>query len=152
MRFRKMNSVDVPVAFEITLSGREQSFSREALAAVGITEEFVVDVLDGVRSHEGWVCESDEKVVGFAMGNRNTGEVWIIAVLPEHEGKGIGSKLYTLTEDWFRSTGRKEIWLAVLQDIQKTAYAFFKKRGWVDDDMRGDFRIMKKRLVDVPLE
>ena len=150
MHFRKMNSGDVPVAFEITLSGREKSFTREALAAVGITEEFTVDVLDGTRSHEGWVCESDGKVVGFAMGNKLTGELWIIAVLPEYEGKGIGSKLHTLAEDWFKAMGRKEIWLAVLQDIQKTAYAFFKKRGWTDDAMRGDFRTMKKVLVDSP--
>ena len=150
MHFRKMNYGDVSVAFEITLLGREKSFSREALSAVGITEESVIEMLDVLHSHEGWVCEVDAKVVGFAMGNRNTGEFWIIAVLPEYERRGIGSKLYTLTEDWLRSLGWKEAWLAVLQDLQITAYSFFRKRGWVDDEMRGAFRVMKKSLIDSP--
>lgn len=136
--------------FEVTYSSREKSYTREGLTAAGITEENVVKMLDVDVSHQGWVCECDSKIVGFVMGNGKTGEVWVLVILPDYEGKGIGSKLYDLTETWLGSLGWKEIWLGILQDIQVRGYAFFKKRGWVDDEMRGDFRIMKKRLSDAP--
>jgi GNAT superfamily N-acetyltransferase len=148
MQFRKMNSADVPAAYVITLSTREKSFTREAMTAVGITEESVIEMMDVSRSHEGWVCEIDGNPVGFAMGNKNTGELWVIAVLPEFECKGIGSQLHDLTLDWLRSQGWKEAWLAVLQDIQVDAYRFFKNRNWIDDEMRGPFRVMKQILGD----
>jgi GNAT superfamily N-acetyltransferase len=150
MNFRKMNSGDVPVTFEIAILGREKSYTREALAAVGITEESTVELLDVSHSHEGWVCECDGKVVGTAMANKNTGELWVVVVLPEYERRGIGSKLYATALEWLVSLGWKEAWLAVLPKIQVTGYSFFKKRGWRDDEMRGDFRIMKKSLVAPP--
>lgn len=148
MDIRKMTSTDVPVSFEIAIAGREKSFTREGLYAAGITEEFVVEALDGSHSVEGWVCECDGKVVGVAMGNKTNGEFWVMVVLPEYEKRGIGSKLYDLTTDWLASQGWKELWLGVQQELQLNAYAFFKKRGWKDDEMRGPFRIMKKSLPE----
>ncbi len=145
-----MTSGDVLTIFEIAILGKEKSFTREALYAVGITEEMVADTLDGARTHEGWICECDGKVVGFSMANRGTGEFWVMAVLPEYEKRGIGSKLHDQAMDWLISLGWKESWLGVLQDIQVNGYGFFKKRGWVDAEMRGPFRIMKKSLVDSP--
>src|ERR1700761_6682154 len=121
MQYRKMTSQDVPIIFEIAIAGREKSFTREALYAVGITEEFVADTLDGARSHEGWICEYDGKVVGFSMANRSTGELWVMAVQNEYERRGIGSKLHAQALDWLVSLGFKEAWLGVLQDIQVTA-------------------------------
>ena len=90
MNFRKMTSADVPVSFEIAIAGREKSFTREGLYAAGITEEFVVEALDGDRSVEGWACECDGRVVGVAMGNKTNGEFWVMVVLPEYEKRGIG--------------------------------------------------------------
>ena len=148
MYFRKMNSGDVPVTFEIAFQSRGKSYKREALTAVGITEEATVVMLDVLHSHEGWVCECDGKVVGAAMADKNTGELWVVVVLPEYERKGIGSKLYIQAIEWLVSLGWKEAWLAILPDIQVNGYSFFLKRGWVNDEMRGDFRIMKKSLVD----
>ncbi|HXL27566.1 MAG TPA: GNAT family N-acetyltransferase [Chthoniobacterales bacterium] len=84
------------------------------------------------------------KVVGFAMGNRETGEFWVIAVLPEFEGRGIGSKLLNLAESWLWATGWKEIWLWTSLDTQLRAYSFYKKHGWFDAEVRTNQRIMKK--------
>jgi len=150
MHFRPMNSGDVPVIFDVTYSSREKSYTKEGLTAAGITEDSVTAMLDVAHSHQGWLCEVDGKVVGFVMGNKDTGELWVLVVLPEYEGRGIGSKLYTLVIDWLISLGWKEAWLGILADIQVNGYGFFKRRGWVDDEMRGDFRIMKKSLVDSP--
>ena len=86
------------------------------------------------------------------MANKTNGEFWVMVVHPDFQKRGIGSKLYDETMDWLRSLGWKEAWLGVQQELQTNAYSFFKKRGWVDDEMRGLFRIMKKSLVDPTAE
>lgn len=142
-----MTPKDVPDIFDVTFSGDEKSFTREGLDAAGINEAFVVDLLDVAKSHEGWVCEVDSKIVGFTMGNAKTGELWVIAVRPEHEKKGIGSELYNLVEKWLVSLGWNEIWLGILEDKQRKGYAFFKNRGWVDNGMNAAWRLMKKSMA-----
>ena len=68
------------------------------LEELGITKESVSAMMD--TSHRGWLCEADDKIVGFAMGNRENGEMWVIAVIPEYEKIGIGAKLLNRVEDW----------------------------------------------------
>jgi len=145
MNYRKMTSADVPVTFEIAIAGREKSFTREGLYVAGITEEFTVNLIDVERAVEGWVCECDNKVVGVSLGNKTSGEIWCIVVLPEYERRGIGSQLYKSVAEWLVSLDWKELWLGV-HEAQVNAYNFFKKRGWRDDEMRGPFRIMKKTI------
>ena len=74
------------------------------------------------------------------MGNRETGEFWVIAVLPEYEGRGIGSKLLNLAESWLWATGWKEIWLWISLDTQLRAYSFYSKHGWFDAEVRTNQR------------
>jgi hypothetical protein len=51
----------------------------EEMTALGITLETVMAML-ACGSQRGWLCETDGRVVGFCMGNRETGEMWVIAV------------------------------------------------------------------------
>ena len=95
-------------------------------------------------THCGWVYEADSKIVGFAMANGTTGEFWLIAVLPEYEGQGIGSRLLQLGEDWLWLIAWKEIWLWTSLDTRLKAYSFYRKRGWIDVEIRANQRIMKK--------
>jgi ribosomal protein S18 acetylase RimI-like enzyme len=39
------------------------------------------------------------------MADRATGEILVIAVLPECEGKGGGRRLMTLAEEWLAPSG-----------------------------------------------
>jgi GNAT superfamily N-acetyltransferase len=71
-------------------------------------------------------------------------EFWVIAVLPEYEGRGIGSKLLNLAENWLWEIGWKEIWLWTSPDSRLRAYSFYKKHGWVDAEVRRNRRILKK--------
>jgi GNAT superfamily N-acetyltransferase len=94
-------------------------------------------------SHKGWLCESDEQVVGFAMGNRENGEMWVIAVLKEHEGKGIGKTLLRFVEEWLWSEGWEDIWLTTDLDERDRAVGFYRRLGWQDWKLERD-RYMKK--------
>lgn len=91
MTFREITTRDIPALFDVRTSVRENTYTREGLYRDGITEETVTEMI--CSTHRGWLCEADSKIVGFAMANGTTGEFWVIAVLPEYEGQGIGSKL-----------------------------------------------------------
>jgi GNAT superfamily N-acetyltransferase len=78
------------------------------------------------------------------MANGSTGEFWVIAVRPEYEGRGIGSELLELAEGWLWSIGWKEIWLWTSLDTRLRAYSFYRKRGWIDAEIRKNQRFMTK--------
>jgi len=90
------------------------------------------------------VCEAGDKVVGFSMADRSTGELWVIAVLPEFEGRGIGARLMRLAEDWLWAASCTEAWLTTSIDPTLRAYGFYRKLGWADHEIRGGLRYMKK--------
>lgn len=80
----------MPALFDVRVATHENRLTRDELTALGITEATVKLRLSG--SYKGWLCEVENKVVGFAMGDRATSEMWVIAVLPEYIGQGIGSQ------------------------------------------------------------
>ena len=99
------------------------------------------------ESHRGWLCESDSRVVGFAMGNKSNGEMWVIAVLKEYEGHGVGKRLLSLVEDWLFTEGWKEMWLTTDPDETIRAVGFYRHLGWTDWKMEpGGDRFMKKTM------
>ncbi len=122
---------------------RENPYSIEALRREGITEETVATML--ATTHRGWVCEIEQEIVGFSIGNRSNGEFWVIAVLPEFEGRGIGRKLMEQAVQWLRANACAGIWLWTSPDISTRAYAFYRKFGWQDCGIRDGQRVMKLR-------
>ena len=73
MHLRSIVAADIPALFAVRVATHENRVSREQLAAMGITEASVAEGLRGDR--QGWLCEADGRVVGFAMGDRATGEL-----------------------------------------------------------------------------
>jgi ribosomal protein S18 acetylase RimI-like enzyme len=144
MNFREIREKDIPDLFAVRVVTHENRLTMEELLALGITEESVGEKLKG--SFKSWLCEADDKVVGFAMGDNSTGELWVIAVLPEYIGKGIGSKLLTLTEDWLKECGWKKFWLTTDIDTSLKAYSFYLQHGWVDDRIEKGNRYMVKNI------
>ena len=144
MTLREITTNDIPALFDVRTSVRENIYTREGLYRDGITEESVAQMIG--TTHCGWLCETDSKIAGFAMANGTTGEFWVIAVLPEYEMRGIGSKLLLLAEDWLRSIGWEEIWLWTSLDTNLKAYSFYRNRGWTDAEIRTNQRLMKKRI------
>jgi ribosomal protein S18 acetylase RimI-like enzyme len=123
MTFREISSQDIQTLFAVGTSVRENVYTREGLQRGGITEESVAAMLS--TTHRGWLCERNLQIVGFAMANGATGEFWVIAVLPEYEGRGIGSKLLQLAENWLWSIGWQEIWLWTSLETSLRAYSSF---------------------------
>jgi ribosomal protein S18 acetylase RimI-like enzyme len=142
MRFREIEERDVTDLFAVRVATRENALSRRELAALGINQNSLLAMLGA--THRGWLCEEDHQVVGFAIGNRENGEMWVIALLPDYEGRGIGAELLTRVEDWLWTEGWTEIWLTTDVDPTLRAYGFYRKQGWVDHEIKDNLRYMKK--------
>jgi len=142
INYRPIQTKDLPALFRIRASTRENSISLDELYAAGITEESVANRLQS--THGGWLCEIDGEAAGFSVGNTSTGELWVIAVRPDLEGRGIGSELLSLVERSLWSSGAEELWLVTAADRSKRAYSLYRSHGWVDDGEKGGSLRMKK--------
>lgn len=130
MKFREITIQDIPAIFEVRVATDENNFTYEELEASGISPESVEEKLR--TSYKGWLCETDHNVVGFVIADKETGEIWVIAVLPEHINRGIGTQLLNLAEHWLISSGKNRFWLTTDPDKKLRAYSFYLKNGWTD--------------------
>jgi len=139
--FREITPADIQSLFYVRTRTRENSYTYDELRQRGITEQSVAQKL--TTSYKGWLCERDDSVVGFCMADSATGELWVIAVLPEFERKGIGDRLMALAEAWLWSKGCERAWLTTDIDTSLRAYGFYLHRGWLDDKIEDGLRYMQ---------
>ncbi len=142
MIFREITVQDVPELIVLRTTTRENALSMEELNRLDITEKSVRAMIGA--SHRGWLCESDGRIAGFAMGDRRSGEMWVIALRPEFEGRGIGAELLTRVEDWLWSEGWESIWLTTDLDPNLRAYGFYLRQGWTDWRISDGLRYLQK--------
>jgi GNAT superfamily N-acetyltransferase len=141
--FRKISAADVDQLFAVRSSVRENPFSIEALAEHGITVRTVTESLG--RSHDGYLCESSGRMVGFAMADLKAGELWVSAVLPEYERRGIGRELLRLTEELLWSAGHASIWLWTGADRGARAFSLYTRSGWLESELKDHQLFMTKK-------
>jgi ribosomal protein S18 acetylase RimI-like enzyme len=126
---RETEEADLEAVFDVRARTRENPISREALAEAGITPASAAAALrSGVA--KGWVCVDGPTVVGFCTADAVYGEVLVLAVLPEYEGKGIGKRLLAHAVSWLRSRGVARVWLAASPDPAVRAHGFYRSQGW----------------------
>jgi ribosomal protein S18 acetylase RimI-like enzyme len=127
--FRDTLPSDVDALFEVRANTRQNPLSRAALAELGITPESTsADLVSGVIV--GTVCVSAEKIVGFCSGAVETGEILVLAVLPDYERRGIGRQLLDHVVSRLRAAGVQRFWLAAAADPTVRAYGFYRALGW----------------------
>lgn len=108
---------------------RENAISAEQLAERGITPESLQNNIE-TGALSGFVGMADGKVVGYCFGDSDTGEVIVLALLPEYEGKGIGKALLTLLMEAFVAKGYKRLFLGCTTDTYARSYGFYRHLGW----------------------
>lgn len=144
MKIREIQPEDMPAIFEVRVRTWHNQNGAEEMTRMGITHESVRALL-AAGSHRGWLAEIDDEVVGFAMGDRTNGEMWVIAVLSEFEGRGIGRQLLTRVEDWLFAGNWDEIWLTTDVDETLRCVGFYRRLGWEDWKFEDGDRFMRKR-------
>ena len=129
LQFRATRLNDIEELFDLRAQTRENALSREALAALGITPSSIAAELRSGRA-KGWVCTHRSRIVGFTMGDAHTGEVLVLAVLPNHEGKGIGRELLCRVVDELCRAGCKRLWLQASALPTVRSHGFYRALGW----------------------
>jgi len=144
MRYRAMKREDVDEVLRVRTLTRENALTTEQLAGLGITPESTRDLLgDDVK---GWVCEESGAILGFAMGDALSGEVLVLAVLAQHEGRGIGRELLGTVRDWLFSRGHSGLWLLTNPDPAVRSHGFYRRLGWrPTGERRGRDEVLRLR-------
>jgi len=108
---------------------RENAVSAERLARAGITvEAWGSDIQSGRLP--GYVCTVQDEIVGYCFGDRQSGEVVVLALLPPFENKGIGKQLLSLVVEHLRRAGHNRLFLGCSNDPASRSYGFYRHLGW----------------------
>jgi len=91
-----------------------------------ITNEDVEEAI--TKTRRGWVAESQDSILGFAIGNAEKCHVWALFVDPKHEGNGIARGLQTIMFAWFAKIGCSTINLSTSPATR--AERFYLQSGW----------------------
>src|SRR5882724_10763570 len=129
LTYRLATPQDIAACIELRGKTRENSISVERLRAKGVTlESWSGDVAAGRL--RGYVCVDDEKLIGYCFGDPSSGEIVVLAILPEGEGKGIGKRLLGLVVHNLAESGRRRLFLGCSPNANFRSYGFYRHLGW----------------------
>jgi len=122
MIFREATIADIPQIQIVRNCVKENQLSNPALVSDKDCEEFIT-----IRG-KGWVCEVDNKIVGFSVADLKENNIWALFIHPDYEGMGIGKRLHQLMLNWYFDQTQKTVWLGTAPNTR--AEEFYKKAGW----------------------
>lgn len=142
LTIRPANAFDIPGLFEVRTSVVENALSRDELAALGITETSIAEMI--AQAACAWVADEDGRIVGFSMVDLEEGSLFAAFVLPSHEDRGIGRLLVQPAEEALFER-HAVAWLETGKATR--AAGFYRHLGWGDecDIGSGDVRMEKRR-------
>jgi len=132
MIFREAQISDILQIQVVRNAVKENTLSDPALVTNKDCENYIT-----VRG-AGWVCETENTIVGFSIVDLTGNDVWALFVLPGYEGNGIGKKLHNLMLDWYFSKTDHNIWLGTASDTR--AEQFYKLCGWKEVERKTQTR------------
>jgi GNAT superfamily N-acetyltransferase len=112
---------DIPAMHKVRMAVHENR-----LVSTFITEEHYISAIE--VTGRGWVAEHQGAVIGFAVGNAVTGNLWALFVHPDHEGRGHGRRLHDAVVDWLFQQRLPRLWLSTEPNTR--AQRFYEKAGW----------------------
>jgi len=119
---------------------RENRLSDPALVPDSDVKDYIT------RRGRGWVCEIDEKVVGFAIADLIDNNIWALFIHPDFERIGVGKKLHDEMLNWYFSQTDKSVWLGTSPKTR--AELFYRKAGWREAGVHGKGEIKFEMTKD----
>jgi GNAT superfamily N-acetyltransferase len=149
MIFREAQAPDIPQIQMVRNLVKENTLSDPGL----VTDEDCENYL--LNRGKGWVCEIENRIVGFAIVDVVDHNVWALFVHPEFEKKGIGGKLHDAMLNWYFNKTNDAIWLGTAPNTR--AEKFYREAGWEETGTHGKGEIKFeltagnwKRNIDKP--
>jgi GNAT superfamily N-acetyltransferase len=121
---RQATRADIDAIFDVRYAVTENRLQPGKIDAEDVRREIE-------DSGRGWVVEVAGRIVGFAIGNALSGNIWALFVLPGHQGQGHGQRLHDSMVAWLWSQGLTQLWLST--GIGSRAEAFYARNGWQAD-------------------
>jgi GNAT superfamily N-acetyltransferase len=143
--FREAAAADMPGISRVRFSVRENLLTPEQLNQRGITNESVAASF--LQDAKGWVAVHRDEIVAFSMADKADGSILALFVLPQYEGRGIGSRLLDLALQRLWDNGAERAWLTTAPG--SSAARFYERRGWQHggNDPSGDVRFERDRPI-----
>lgn len=120
---------DAATCIDLRGRTRENAFSAAQLAELGITAQTWAE---GTAAGDfiGRVAWEGERMVGYCFADRDSGEVLVLALLPDYEGRGIGRQLLQEVVSLTRDAGHRRLFLACSADPRSRSHGFYRRLGW----------------------
>ena len=129
MLFREARVEDISEIQIVRNSVKENVLSNPALVTDKDCEDYIT------RRGKGWVCVTEDRIVGFSIVDLVDHNVWALFIQPGFEGKGIGRKLHDNMLDWYFDQTSATIWLGTSPDTR--AEKFYRAAGWKEVGIHG---------------
>jgi GNAT superfamily N-acetyltransferase len=120
--FREATVKDIPALQVIRHAVKENILLNPLLVTDKDCEEYLT------QRGKGWVCEIENKIVGFAIADMQEKSIWALFIHPDHEGKGIGKRLHTIMMNWYFNNTKETVWLTTSPGTR--AERFYTMNGW----------------------
>lgn len=130
LNFREATADDIAQIQIVRNSVKENVLSNPDL----VTNEHCLEFI--TNRGKGWVCESDNIIVGFSIVDLKERNVWALFLNPNYERIGIGKQLQKIMLDWYFNQTSENIWLGT--DRNTRAEHFYRKSGWNEVGMHGN--------------
>lgn len=120
---------DAPACIALRGQTRQNAISTAELAAMGIT---VDGWAEGIRSGAtpGHVALQGDTLAGYCFGDRDSGEVLVLALLPAFEGLGLGRDLLARVVQELTGLGHRRLFLGCSTDPVSRSHGFYRHLGW----------------------
>ena len=129
LQYRSALPEDAAECVDVRGKTRQNAASEEWLRSIGVTtESWGEDIRSGALP--GHVCTVDGKIVGYCFGDRKTGEIVVVALLPDFEDRGIGREVLNRTVRELAELGHKRLFLGCNPDPESRSHGFYRHLGW----------------------
>jgi ribosomal protein S18 acetylase RimI-like enzyme len=129
VELRPATPADIPACVDLRGHTRENAVSAQRLAAMGITvASWSKDVETGTLA--GFVCMDGQTLAGYAFGDTVSGEVVVLALLPQYEGQGLGRRLLQRVVEHLGAAGHHRQFLGCSTDPGTRSFGFYRHLGW----------------------
>lgn len=129
MIFREAITQDIPQIQVVRHLVKENVLSDPALVSDADVENYIS------QRGKGWVCEIENRIIGFAIADLLDNNIWALFIDPEFEARGIGKKLHKIMLDWYFGQTQNTLWLST--GFNTRADEFYRRQGWKEAGLYG---------------
>lgn len=129
MTFREALIADIPQIQVVRNAVTENTLSDPALVPDADVADYIT------RRGRGWVCEINNRLVGFSIVSVIDKNVWALFIQPSFDKQGIGKRLHDDMMNWYFNQTNDTIWLSTTPGTR--AEKFYRKAGWTETGIYG---------------